>query len=337
MKYLFTIDYDDSPFEHGWQQYAPNGHHNDCIVVRKDLRSQLPILVKTGGLQSAISYPGLGDWLRLHDTIYIVTLRADSDFFLYFNVRTVSGKSLYLVYVTTGTTGVNAQNEYVMLLKGKNFLDGSWHSFIINIEKDLWSCFEEEFQHLNWICMRGNVDILSITAVSNQSELQDVRSKLLSPLEIDAKDILDSLTTSLKTKEIAKKSILFIAADPTNASRLRLGEEFREIQEKLKLAQSRDQFKLHLPQLSVRPADISQALLDAQPQIVHFSGHGASTGALCFESQTGQIQLVQPDALAALFELFTNQVSCVLLNACYSGIQAKAIAEHIEYVIGINQ
>jgi len=131
--------------------------------------------------------------------------------------------------------------------------------------------------------------------------------------------------------------ILFLAADPTDTSRLRLGEEFREIQEKLKLARLRDYFRLELPQLSVRPVDISQALLDAQPQIVHFSGHGASTGALCFENQTGQIQSVQPDALAALFEQFSSQVNCVLLNACYSEIQAKAIGKHIKYVIGMNQ
>lgn len=139
-------------------------------------------------------------------------------------------------------------------------------------------------------------------------------------------------------RERAKStSILFLAVDPTDASRLRLGEEFREIQEKLKLAQLRENFKLELPQLSVRPPDIAQALLDTHPQIVHFSGHGASTGALCFENQTGQIQLVQPDALAALFEQFSSQINCVLLNACYSEIQAKAIAEHIEYVIQINQ
>ncbi len=132
-------------------------------------------------------------------------------------------------------------------------------------------------------------------------------------------------------------TILFVAADPTDASRLRLGEEFREIQEKLKLAQLRERFKLELPQLSVRPPDIAQALLDTQPQIVHFSGHGASSGALCFENQTGQIQLVQSNALAALFEQFSSHVNCVLLNACYSEIQAKAIAEYITYVIGMNQ
>ena len=140
-----------------------------------------------------------------------------------------------------------------------------------------------------------------------------------------------------KPEEDSVISILFLAADPTDASRLRLGEEFREIQEKLKLAKLRERFRLELPQLSVRPADISQALLDVQPQIVHFSGHGASSGALCFENQVGQTHLVQPDALAALFEQFAHQVNCVLLNACYSEDQAKAIAEHIEHVIGMNQ
>ncbi len=132
-------------------------------------------------------------------------------------------------------------------------------------------------------------------------------------------------------------SILFLAADPTDASRLRLGEEFREIKEKLKLAKFRERFTLELPQLSVRPSDISQALLDSQPQIVHFSGHGTPTGELCFENLVGKTHAVESDALAALFEQFSGQVNCVVLNACYAEIQAKAIAKHIKYVIGMNQ
>jgi hypothetical protein len=131
-------------------------------------------------------------------------------------------------------------------------------------------------------------------------------------------------------------SILCFAAEPTNASRVRLGEELREIREKLQLAKLRERFELE-DRMAVRPADISQALLDVQPQIVHFSGHGTSTGALCFENQVGQVHLVQPDALAALFEQFAHKVNCVLLNACYSETQAKAIAKHIKYVIGMNQ
>lgn len=131
-------------------------------------------------------------------------------------------------------------------------------------------------------------------------------------------------------------SILFLAADPTDASRLRLGEELREIQEKLQLAKLRERFELH-QRMSVRPADISQVLLDVQPQIVHFSGHGTASGALCFENQMGQTHPIQPDALAALFEQFSNQVNCVVLNACYAQAQARAIAKHIDYVIGMSQ
>jgi len=130
--------------------------------------------------------------------------------------------------------------------------------------------------------------------------------------------------------------ILFLAADPTDASRLRLGEEIREIQEKLQLAKLRDQFTLH-QRMSVRPSDISQAMLDVDPEIVHFSGHGTSNGALCFENKIGETHLVEPEALAALFEQFTSNVKCVILNACYSIAQAEAIAKNIQYVIGMNQ
>lgn len=131
-------------------------------------------------------------------------------------------------------------------------------------------------------------------------------------------------------------SILFLSADPTDASRLRLGEEAREIQEKLQLAKLRDEFSLH-QRTSIRPADMSQALLDINPQVVHFSGHGTVAGAICLESQTGQIHPVEPETLAALFEQFTNNVNCVVLNACYSAAQAEAISKHIQYVIGMNK
>lgn len=131
-------------------------------------------------------------------------------------------------------------------------------------------------------------------------------------------------------------TILFLAADPTNAARLRLGEEVREIREKLRLSKSWDQFVLE-QRLSVRPMDISQALLDLNPQIVHFSGHGTSEGALCVEDRIGNVQTIQPEALAALFEMFAREVDCVILNACFSTIQAQAIARYVGSVIGMEQ
>jgi CHAT domain len=142
--------------------------------------------------------------------------------------------------------------------------------------------------------------------------------------------------TIINTKGEDEVSILFLAADPTNATRLRLGEEFREIQEKLQLAKLRQKFSLE-QRTSVRPTDLSQAMLDLQPNIVHFSGHGTSSGELCFENVLGVTQLVTPDALAALFEQFANHVTCVVLNACYSITQTNAISQHISYVIGMDK
>ena len=48
-------------------------------------------------------------------------------------------------------------------------------------------------------------------------------------------------------------------------------------------------------------------------------------------------KLISTEALVELFELCADHVECVLLNACYSEIQATAIAQHINYVIGMSQ
>lgn len=168
------------------------------------------------------------------------------------------------------------------------------------------------------------------------TEIEEIRDNIKS-IETQLTDIKQPVGRVSGQQSISITiSILFLSADPTDASRLRLGEELREIQEKLQLAKLRERFTLH-QRMSVRPADISQALLDVQPQIVHFSGHGTSTRALCFENQVGETHSIQPEALSALFEMFVSQVSCVLLNACFSEAQAEAIAKHIDYVIGMNQ
>lgn len=129
-------------------------------------------------------------------------------------------------------------------------------------------------------------------------------------------------------------TILFLAADPRNLSRLRLGRELQDIQESLRMAGLRENFDVHT-RMATKPRDLSQALLDVRPQIVHFSGHGAETGAIFLEDPSGQSHAVPPDALADLFDLVADTVECVVLNACYSQKQAKAIARSIKYVIGM--
>ncbi len=153
------------------------------------------------------------------------------------------------------------------------------------------------------------------------------------------------------------QKILFLAANPKGTSKLRLDEELRDVEEGLRRGTRREQFVLE-QRWAVRPRDIRRALLDEQPNIVHFSGHGVGSGSsavgregtreigfeeelsregLVFENQAGEPVLVSGESLAGLFELFSDRVNCVVLNGCYSEVQAKAIARHIPYVIGMNR
>jgi CHAT domain-containing protein len=132
------------------------------------------------------------------------------------------------------------------------------------------------------------------------------------------------------------RNILLLSANPKGTSQLRLAEEMRDIKEGLKLSENRDLFSISAAE-AIRPRDIRRAILTYKPHIIHFSGHGSQEEGLVFEDETGAIKFVDAEALAGLFELFANQVECVVLNACHSKYQAEVIARHINYVVGMSQ
>ncbi len=132
------------------------------------------------------------------------------------------------------------------------------------------------------------------------------------------------------------KKILILSANPKNTRNLRLDEEVREIKNTLQLSPHRNEFQI-ITESAVRVDDLTRFLSHHQPTIVHFSGHGTGTDGLILEDNSGHQQLVSTQALAKLFDLFQQQLECVLLNACYSEEQAAAIHQHIDCVIGMNQ
>lgn len=131
--------------------------------------------------------------------------------------------------------------------------------------------------------------------------------------------------------------ILILAANPNDTTRLRIGEEVRDINDGLERASRRDEFEI-AQRWAVRPRDLQRAMLDERPQIVHFSGHGAGAAGLYFEDVSGNAQLVTGAALAGLFRLIGQKspIDCVMLNGCYSQAQAETLVEHVPYVIGMS-
>jgi hypothetical protein len=128
--------------------------------------------------------------------------------------------------------------------------------------------------------------------------------------------------------------LLFLAANPTSTSRLSLDEEIRSISEKVRLSDGRDNIRI-TSGWAVRPDDLLQYLNQHKPDIVHFSGHGTTSGELVLVAESGKATPVSPGALEALFTAMKDNVQLVLLNACYSRSQAEAIAKVIDYVIGM--
>ena len=131
-------------------------------------------------------------------------------------------------------------------------------------------------------------------------------------------------------------TILILAANPKNTPQLRLDQEVREIDNGLQRSRRRDEFILKQA-WAVRRSDFRRAMLDLKPNVVHFCGHGSREEGIAFEDENGLAQFMSAEALSGFFELFADKVECVILNACYSEVQAEAIAKHIPYVIGMNK
>ncbi|MDJ0797750.1 MAG: AAA-like domain-containing protein [Calothrix sp. MO_167.B12] len=134
-----------------------------------------------------------------------------------------------------------------------------------------------------------------------------------------------------------RQKILILTANPTNTQPLRLSEEVREIKSAWERSLKREQFEI-VVESAVRPKELRRALLTHKPQILHFSGHGSGEQGLFFMGDSGKAVLVTPDALSRFFKAIKNifTIETVLLNACYSEVQAEGIYPYINYIIGMN-
>lgn len=137
-------------------------------------------------------------------------------------------------------------------------------------------------------------------------------------------------------KELPEEiTILFLASNPTDTTALCLGEEARNIYEKIRLSEHRDTIKFET-RWAVRASDVLQAINETNPTIIHFSGHGCESGELVLQNPDGTMKLVTPEAISQTIATVSDTVRLVLFNACYSETQAQQIVEHIDAAIGMS-
>jgi Cdc6-like AAA superfamily ATPase len=129
------------------------------------------------------------------------------------------------------------------------------------------------------------------------------------------------------------QKILILAANPRQD--LKLGREIRDLKKVVERSAKQNQFEVEI-ELAVRSEDLQELFLEYKPWIVHFCGHGTGERGLVLGEEGGE-QTVTTEAITTLCKLFTNDINCVVLNACDTDQQAERMVQHINYVIGMNQ
>ena len=132
-----------------------------------------------------------------------------------------------------------------------------------------------------------------------------------------------------------KHVILFLAANHHLGDPLKLSEECAEIQRELKMSLNRDAFRFE-SRWAVSIDELMRHLMELDPTVVHFSGHGNGSDALILQDEEGRPQPISDRALAMMVDAAARNVRVLVLNACYSGAHALVLGSKIDCVVGMD-
>ncbi|MEM6268197.1 MAG: CHAT domain-containing protein [Bacteroidota bacterium] len=162
------------------------------------------------------------------------------------------------------------------------------------------------------------------------------KSYRISPIraELQKRDHIDSLrqiaSVVCPTQAVP---VLCFGASSIDSVRLRVTEEFRDIQRLLERKDHSERFDF-ATELSPTMLDLRRVFTDRVPRILHFSGHGTEEG-LEIENENGTGKIISRDFFCDFLRLHREPIECVVLNACYSETTGGRIAEFIPHVIAI--
>ena len=138
----------------------------------------------------------------------------------------------------------------------------------------------------------------------------------------------------------SKKRILMLTANPAGKAKVNLKKEHSQIVSKLQA--HLDQFEFKIKE-EVNANEFKETTELQKPTILHFAGQGekgktASEGGIVLQNEDKNgYSILETDMIDVLFEYFKEEglnIQVVILNACYSEVQASAISQYVPFVIG---
>lgn len=169
---------------------------------------------------------------------------------------------------------------------------------------------------VDYLQQQGGIDIVSRT-------MRDITVTV-------SANVLDGSRDVERSNEGRQMKILFVAANPTTTDHLDLEEELRSLESELRGVKYRNKV-ICSARHAVRPDDLIRYVREESPNVIHFSGHGASNGII-LRNDTGGDTVVSGGALRNF--LHGRGVELVVFNSCFSEHQATAIKGAVKTVIG---
>lgn len=128
-------------------------------------------------------------------------------------------------------------------------------------------------------------------------------------------------------------TVLFLASEPDGVTHLRVDREVREIQDRVRSSKMRDSIAFEY-RPAVRVTDLLHHLNEVEPDIVHFSGHGADSG-IALHDAADQVRLVSNADLSALLLTAPKRLKLAVFNSCNSAEQARIATDYVDAAIGM--
>jgi formylglycine-generating enzyme required for sulfatase activity len=146
--------------------------------------------------------------------------------------------------------------------------------------------------------------------------------------------VAHSARTDIVCPPTGPVKILFFSANVKDGNQLALDEEFRAIEQRIRLARHRDDFQ-PISKPAARRSDLLDALLEHSPHVVHFACHGSSQAEIILHSDGPASDPVSMESLASLFSVLHDNLVLVVFNACFASTQASVIRQSAKVAIGM--
>lgn len=160
------------------------------------------------------------------------------------------------------------------------------------------------------------------------------QARQLVAIEGRTKELEERVIAAERQAAPPEVAVLFLASSPEDQAPLRLDQETREIEKRVRASELRDSIWFRSRMARQLP-DLIEDLNEVKPVILHFSGHG-SDAALVFEDEQGRTRPLDNERLMKLLETAAGDVRLVVFNSCDSAEQAKLAVARVDLAIGMD-